>query len=74
VLLGDDEVVASQIFFPDEVTTGVFSTWDPYRQYVDRRTVFNHNDPIAGGVVCDVHENNRTGVRASAIVAVARGA
>jgi protocatechuate 3,4-dioxygenase beta subunit len=70
VLLGDDEVIASQIFFPDEVTADVFSTWDPYRRYVDRRTVFNHNDPIAGGVVCDVQESGRSGVRASAVVAV----
>ena len=74
VLLGEDEVVASQVFFPDEVTADVFSSWDPYRRYVDRRTVFNHNDPIAGGVVCEVHENGRAGVRASAVVAVARDA
>lgn len=74
VFVGGDEVVASQAFFPDKVTTDVFSRWDPYRRYVDRRTVFNHNDPIAGGVVCDVHENGPKGVRASAIVAVAHGA
>ncbi len=73
VLLAADEVVASQVFFPDEVTADVFSTWDPYRRYVDRRTVFNHNDPIAGGVVCEVVENGREGVRASAVVAVTRG-
>jgi protocatechuate 3,4-dioxygenase beta subunit len=70
VLLGDDEVVASQIFFPDEVTADVFATWDPYRRYVDRRRVFNHNDPIAGGVICEVQDNGREGIRASAVVAV----
>ncbi len=70
ILLGDDEVVASQVFFPDEVSADVFGSWEPYRRYVDRRTVFNHNDPIEGSVLCDVHENGRAGVRASAIVAV----
>ena len=74
VLLRDEEKIASQIFFPDDVAAQVFSTWDPYRRYVDRRTVFNHNDPIAGGVTCQVLENNRAGVRASAEVSVARGA
>ena len=72
VLLGGDEVVASQVFFPDEVSAEVFGTWDPYRRYVDRRTVFNANDPIEGSVLCDVHENDGGGVRASAVVAVAR--
>jgi protocatechuate 3,4-dioxygenase beta subunit len=71
VLLGEDEVVASQVFFPDEVSAQVFGNWDPYRRYVDRRTVFNHNDPIEGSVLCEVHENGPRGVRASAVVAVA---
>jgi protocatechuate 3,4-dioxygenase beta subunit len=70
VLIGRDEVVASQIFFPDEVSAHVFGAWEPYRRYADRRTVFNHNDPIEGSVLCDVHENGPTGVRASAVVAV----
>lgn len=74
VLLAGDEVVASQIFFPDQVSADVFGSWDPYRRYVDRRTVFNHNDPIEGSVLCDVHENSRAGVRASAIVAIPAGA
>jgi protocatechuate 3,4-dioxygenase beta subunit len=72
VLVGEDEVVASQVFFPDEVSAHVFGNWDPYRRYADRRTVFNHNDPIEGSVLCDVHENGPAGVRASAVVAVAR--
>jgi protocatechuate 3,4-dioxygenase beta subunit len=70
VLLGGGEVVASQIFFPDEVSAGVFGAWEPYKRYVDRRTVFNHNDPIGGSVLCDVHESGSAGVRASAVVAV----
>jgi protocatechuate 3,4-dioxygenase beta subunit len=73
VLLGGDEVVASQIFFPDEVSAEVFGNWEPYKRYVDRRTVFNGNDPIEGSVLCDVHENGPAGVRASAVVAVSAG-
>jgi protocatechuate 3,4-dioxygenase beta subunit len=74
VLLGGQEVVASQVFFPDEVSADVFGKWEPYRRYVARRTVFNANDPIAGSVLCDVHENGPAGVRASAVVAVTAGA
>jgi protocatechuate 3,4-dioxygenase beta subunit len=70
VLLGGDEAVASQIFFPDEVSADVFGKWEPYKRYAGRRTVFNHNDPIEGSVLCDVHENGSAGVRASAVVAV----
>jgi protocatechuate 3,4-dioxygenase beta subunit len=71
VLLGGSEVVASQIFFPDELSAEIFGPWEPYKRYVDRRTVFNANDPIEGSVLCDVHENGPRGVRASAVVAVA---
>jgi protocatechuate 3,4-dioxygenase beta subunit len=74
VFLGDAEVVASQIFFPDEITADVFRTWEPYKRYVDRRRAFNHNDPIAGSVLCDVLENGPAGVRARVTVAVASGA
>jgi protocatechuate 3,4-dioxygenase beta subunit len=70
VLLGGNEVVASQVFFPDEASAEVFRTWDPYRGYADRRTVFNHNDPIEGSVLCDVHELGAGGVRASAVASV----
>jgi protocatechuate 3,4-dioxygenase beta subunit len=70
VLLGGREVVASQIFFPDEVAAEVFRNWDPYRRYVDRRTVFNHNDPIPGSVLCEVQENRPTGLSATVTVAV----
>jgi protocatechuate 3,4-dioxygenase beta subunit len=71
VLLGPDEVVASQIFFPDDVNASVFENWEPYRRYVDRRTTFNHNDRVPGGIYCEVEENSSTGIRASAVVAVA---
>lgn len=48
ILLGGNEVVASQIFFPDDVSAEVFGTWEPYRRYAGLRTVFNHNDPHRG--------------------------
>jgi protocatechuate 3,4-dioxygenase beta subunit len=50
VFLGGNEVVASQVFFPDEVTKEVFSEFDPYRQHVSKRRVFNTNDPIPQGI------------------------
>jgi protocatechuate 3,4-dioxygenase beta subunit len=53
VFLGGNEVVASQIFFPDEITKEVF-TRDPYRQHSSKRTTFNHNDPIPQGVFSEV--------------------
>jgi protocatechuate 3,4-dioxygenase beta subunit len=70
VLLGGNEVVASQIFFPDEVSSEVFHNWDPYRRYVDRRKVFNHNDPIPGSILCEVEGSGPAGLRATADVAV----
>ena len=54
VFLGANEVVASQIFFPDEITREVFSTWQPYRQHASKRTTFNNNDPIKQGIHSDV--------------------
>jgi protocatechuate 3,4-dioxygenase beta subunit len=74
VLLGEVEVVASQVFFPDEVTRDVFSRWAPYRDYADQRTVFNTNDPLFDGVLSDVERNDERGVGASAVIAVAEGA
>lgn len=73
VLQGNTELVASQVFFPDEVSNEVFRGWDPYRSYVDRRTVFNHNDPIVGSVLADVQELGSAGIRASAVAPVRIG-
>ena len=78
ILLGGDEVVASQIFFADEVNAEVFEQWDPYREHVGRRTVFNHNDRFLDldgdqqldGVFCDVEKYDRSGLAARATVAV----
>lgn len=70
VLIDDAELVASQIFFPDEVNAAVFENWLPYRDHIERRTTFNHNDTIPGGVVCEVEQNDTNGVSASAVIAV----
>jgi protocatechuate 3,4-dioxygenase beta subunit len=70
IFVGNDELVASQVFFPDDVNADVFGKWEPYRRYVEGRRAFNHNDPIEGSVLCEVQENGPQGVRASAVVAV----
>jgi protocatechuate 3,4-dioxygenase beta subunit len=70
VFLGSNEVVASQIFFPDEITKEVFSTWQPYRQHASKRTTFNNNDPIKQGVFSDV-TRQRGAYAAKAVLVVA---
>lgn len=75
VFLSDRELIAGQIFFPDEVNDDVFSTWDPYRQYVTRRMTFNDNDMFMvdgtlQGAIADV-ERDTEGYRARASLAVA---
>jgi protocatechuate 3,4-dioxygenase beta subunit len=54
VFLGGREVVASQVFFPDEISREVFNEWQPYRAHVAKRRVFNDNDPIKQGVYSTV--------------------
>jgi protocatechuate 3,4-dioxygenase beta subunit len=54
VFLGGREVVASQIFFPDNITREVFNEWQPYRDHVSKRKTFNDNDPITQGVHSEV--------------------
>lgn len=54
VFLGGNEVVASQVFFPDTITREVFAEWDPYRAHASKRKVFNDNDPIRQGVFSEV--------------------
>lgn len=44
VFISERELVAGQVFFPDEVSRDVFANWDPYREHVDRRSTFNGND------------------------------
>jgi protocatechuate 3,4-dioxygenase beta subunit len=73
IWLGDNEALASQIFFPDETSAYVFENFDPYRAHVSKRTTFNNNDTFSGGVTCDIESADASGVRASALVAVATG-
>ena len=71
VFLGGNEVVASQIFFPDEINKEVFSQWQPYREHASKRTAFNDNDPIKQGVYSDVTRQDKS-FAAKAILVVAQ--
>jgi len=64
------EVVASQIFFPDEINKEVFAQWQPYRQHASRRSTFNDNDPIKQGVFSEV-ARQRGSYAATAVLVVA---
>jgi protocatechuate 3,4-dioxygenase beta subunit len=72
IVLGGNEVVASQIFFPDEINEAVFTTRDPYRAHVSKRTAFNHNDPFPDGVTAEVSREG-AGYAATAVLVVAAG-
>lgn len=73
VFLGGDEVVASQLFFPDEFNNEVFERFEPYRDRRERRTAFNDNDTFlrdsVAGAFCDV-ERLDSGYRAEVVIAV----
>lgn len=73
VFLGGNEVVASQIFFPDEITKEVFGEWRPYRDHVSKRTTFNTNDPIKQGIYSNVTRQSRS-YAAKAMLVVAQRA
>jgi protocatechuate 3,4-dioxygenase beta subunit len=68
-----DEVVASQAFFPDETSAFVYGNFDPYREHLAKRRVFNANDPLQQGIYCAVDAADNNGVRATAIITVAEG-
>jgi protocatechuate 3,4-dioxygenase beta subunit len=70
VWLDGDAVVASQAFFPDETSAFVYSSFDPYREHVAKRRVFNADDPIREGIYCAVDEAGSAGVRATATITV----
>jgi protocatechuate 3,4-dioxygenase beta subunit len=72
VFLGGREVVASQIFFPDQITREVFAEWQPYREHAAKRKVFNTNDPIPQGVHSEVARSGKA-YSANAVLVVARG-
>ena len=71
VFLGGNEVVASQIFFPDEISREVFASWQPYRDHTSKRTTFNTNDPIKEGVYSDVTRQDKA-YAAKAVLVVAQ--
>ena len=71
VFLGGNEVVASQIFFPDEISKEVFASWEPYREHTSKRTTFNNNDPIKEGVYSDVTRQDKA-YAAKAVLVVAQ--
>ena len=70
VFLGGREVVASQIFFPDEISREVFAQWQPYREHASKRRTFNDNDPIRQGVHAEV-ARQRGAYAATAVLVVA---
>jgi protocatechuate 3,4-dioxygenase beta subunit len=70
VWLDDDEVIASQAFFPDETSAFVYSSFEPYREHVAKRRVFNANDPLQEGIYCAVDSAGGEGVRATARITV----
>ena len=73
IFLSGDEVVASQIFFPDDVNDRVFNEWEPYRQHVAKRVTRNADDTFlrdrVGGVFSQPEESG-AGVSASVVIAV----
>ena len=71
VFLGGNEVVASQVFFPDPITREVFGEWEPYREHAGKRKVFNTNDPIPQGVFSEVARTGKA-YSAKAVLVVAR--
>jgi protocatechuate 3,4-dioxygenase beta subunit len=70
IFLMNKEVVASQIFFPDDINKEVFGQWQPYRQHVSKRSTFNDNDPIKQGVFSEV-ARQRGSYAATAVLVVA---
>jgi protocatechuate 3,4-dioxygenase beta subunit len=72
VFLGGKEVVASQVFFPDEITREVFNEWQPYRQHVSKRRTFNDNDPIKQGVYSTVVRGSNLYTAQAVLVVAAR--
>jgi protocatechuate 3,4-dioxygenase beta subunit len=76
ILLGNDEVAASQIYFPDDINRKVFATTDPYRARYSARDTFNTGDMFlrdrTGGVYCNVAQAG-SAWRAAVTIGIARG-
>jgi protocatechuate 3,4-dioxygenase beta subunit len=73
VFLGANEVVASQLFFPDEISKEVFSQVEPYRTHVAKRKVFNDNDPIREGIYSQVTRRQNVYTAQAVLVVAAKG-
>lgn len=73
VFVGADEVVASQIFFPETVNERVLNGFEPYRRHAADRDTTNANDGFltgrAEGVFCDATADD-AGVDATVVIAV----
>jgi protocatechuate 3,4-dioxygenase beta subunit len=72
VFLGGNEVVASQIFFPDAISKEVFNEWQPYRDHASKRRTFNDNDPIRQGVYSDVTRQSKSYTAKAVLVVASR--
>ena len=75
VFVSEREVIAGQIFFPDDINEEVFTGWDPYREHVRRRRAFNDNDMflVDGSLQGAMSTVERTadGFQAGVVLAVA---
>jgi len=73
IFIDSKEVLASQIFFPEEINDDVLNNWEPYREYAAKRNVTNANDMFlrgrVEGVFCEI-ERNAVGYESSVVVAV----
>lgn len=63
VFLDGDEVVATQLYLPDDINQHVFENYAPYNKHVDKRRTFNADDMFVqrdpmGGAMCTATETN----------------
>jgi len=64
------ETLTPRSVFPDEITKEVFNEWQPYREHVSKRRIFNDNDPIKQGVYSEVARQSKS-YAAKAVLVVA---
>lgn len=73
ILLDSREVLASQIFFPEDINDEVLNNREPYIAYAAKRNVTNANDMFLRkgieGVFCEVN-SKADGYQASVVVAI----
>jgi protocatechuate 3,4-dioxygenase beta subunit len=76
VFVSDREVVASQLYFPDETSDRVYSNSKAYAPRQRGRDTYNENDMFlrggrVGGAFCDVAESGN-GYRGSVVIGIAK--